>query len=218
MIVAGYIAAIVISIGAASKFIMIGPWVVSGATLVWPLTFVFNDIFTEVYGYKKSRKIIWAGLSVQAGTAFVYWLVGAIPGAPFWHEQVSYNAILGQAPRIVLAGLLAYLAGEYVNSIAVSKLKFMHNGKTGIHQCYRFVGSTALGEFVDTIIFFPASFLGVVPLADLLQAMLTIYIAKVLYEILALPISTWFADYVKAQEGIDVIDNPHTTNYGLFCK
>jgi queuosine precursor transporter len=213
MIVGGYIAVIVITIGASSKFISVGPWVLNGATLIWPLTFVFNDIFTEVYGYKRSRRIIWTGIAVQVMTAFAYWLVGAVPGAPFWHEQKAFDTILGQAPRIVFACILAYCLGEYANSVTISKLKYLQGGRRGTAQGLRFVASTAIGEFFDTLVFFPIAFVGVVPLVDLLRTMGCVYLAKIVYEILALPGSMWLANFVKAQEGLDVIDNPATTDY-----
>jgi hypothetical protein len=217
-IVGGYIAVIVITIGAASKFVSIGPWVLNGATLIWPMTFVFNDIFTEVYGYERSRRIIWTGMAVQALTAFSYWMVGSLPPAPFWHEQAAYSTILGQAPRIVFACLLAYICGEYTNSVAVSKLKFMQSGKLGVAQCVRFVVSTACGELVDTAVFFPVAYIGVIAIGDLLHTMFCIYIAKIVYEIVSLPISTRVANFIKAKEGIDVIDDPATTNYSLISS
>ena len=179
------------------------------------LTFVFNDIFTEVYGYRRSRQIIWSGLAVQLFTAFIYWAVGVLPSASFWHNQSAYDVILGQAPRVVFGTMLAYLAGEYINSVAISKLKFLQKGRNGSAQCIRFVTSTALGEFVDTLIFFPVAFLGVVPVADLVKTMACIYVAKVLYEIFSLPVSTFAAEYVKNAEHIDIIDNP-STDYGFF--
>lgn len=154
MIVGGYVAIIVISIGAAAKFISIGPFTLSGATLIWPMTFVFNDIFSEVYGYERSRRIIWTGLAVQALTAFAYWLVDVVPAAPFWHEQAAYSTILGQAPRLVASCLICYICGEWVNSVTISKMKFMQRGRRGLDQGMRFMASTALGELVDTVIFF----------------------------------------------------------------
>jgi uncharacterized integral membrane protein (TIGR00697 family) len=215
MIVGGYIAVIVISVGAAAKFISVGPWTLSGATLIWPLTFVFNDIFSEVYGYERSRRIIWTGMAVQVLTAFAYWLVDVVPAAPFWHQQIAFSAILGQAPRVVAACLVCYICGEWVNSVTISKLKFMQKGREGIDQAVRFMASTALGELVDTVIFFPLAFLGVVPTMDLLKTMACIYVAKLVYEFISLPISMRIAKHVKRLEGLDVIDDPKVTNYSL---
>ena len=213
MIVGGYVAVIVISIGAAAKFIAVGPFTLSGATLIWPLTFVFNDIFSEVYGYDRSRRIIWTGMAVQLLAAIAYWLVDVVPAASFWHQQAAYSTILGQAPRIVAACLICYFCGEYVNSVTISKMKYFQKGKRGLAQATRFMVSTALGEFVDTVIFFPLAFLGVVPTADLFHTMICIYFAKLVYELISLPVSTRIANYVKRVEGLDVIDYPETTDY-----
>lgn len=213
LIVGGYVAVIVLSVGAAAKFIALGPWTFSGATLIWPLTFVFNDIFSEVYGYDRSRRIIWTGMAVQLFTALAYWLVDVVPAAPFWHNQAAFSTTLGQAPRIVAACLICYFCGEYVNSVTISKMKFFQHGKRGFHQGLRFMVSTALGELVDTVIFFPLAFAGVVPTLDLLHTMVCIYIAKLVYEFVSLPVSTRLADYVKRIEGIDTIDDPQTTDY-----
>lgn len=217
-IVGGYVAVIVISIAVVSKFISIGPWTICGGTLIWPMTFVFNDIFTEVYGYRRSRKIIWTGMAVQLLTALCYGLVAILPAAPFWHDQDAYDKILGQAPRIVAANLACYIVGEWLNSVAISRLKHLQKGRLGASQCLRFVASTALGELADTLIFFPLAFVGVVPILDLLRTMATIYAAKIIYEILSLPASTRIANYIKVKEGIDVVDDPSNTDYGLMPK
>lgn len=213
LIVGVYIAAIVVSTGMASKFFTIGPITLNGSILAWPITFVFNDIFTEVYGYEKSRQIIWTGLFACIFTAFMYGVLNILPSAPFWHDQAAFAAILGIAPRIVAAGLLAYFWGEYTNSVVMSKLKWRDQGAGGAWQGMRFVASTAAGEAVDTAIFYPLAFLGTMPLESLLQTMLFIYAAKVVYEIIALPGSMKLANYIKQREGIDVIDNPATTDY-----
>jgi queuosine precursor transporter len=212
-IVGAYAAVIVISTGMAAKFFTIGGMSFNGSILAWPLTFVFNDIFTEVYGYERSRQIIWTGLFVCMFTAVMYGTLGLLPAAPFWHQQEAYASILGQAPRIVAAGLMSYFWGEYTNSVMISRLKFMSKGKTGRSQCTRFVVSTAVGELVDTLIFYPLAFVGVIPLPDLLQTMVFIYFAKVGYEILALPISVKITNYIKQRENIDVLDDPSKTDY-----
>ena len=215
LIVGGYVAVIVISVGAAAKFISIGPWTLSGGTLIWPLTFVFNDIFSEVYGYERSRRIIWTGMAVQILTAFSYWLVDVVPAAPFWHQQVAYSTILGQAPRIVAACLICYICSEWVNSVTISKMKFKQKGKRGLAQATRFMVSTALGELVDTAIFFPLAFYGTVPTPDLLKTMACIYVVKLLYEFISLPLSMRVANHIKRVEGLDVIDDPASTDYSL---
>jgi len=208
-----YVTVLVVTIGVASKFVAVGPLVVNGATLVFPITFIFNDVFTEVYGYDRSRKIIWVGLLAQAFAAFSYWLVCVLPAPSFWNNQAAYETILGQSPRIAGASLCAYFFGEYANSVVISKMKFQQHGARGWHQNWRFVASTIVGEAVDTSLFFPLAFTGVIPTVNLIQTMGTIYVVKVLYEVFALPISTRAANWVKTREHVDEIDDPKETNY-----
>lgn len=208
-----YVAVLIVPIGLAAKFIAIGPFNVNGATLLWPITFIFNDIFCEVYGYSKSRQIIWTGLAAQAFAAFMYWLVSVLPGSAFWHNQIAFDTILGQSPRIVAASLLAYFWGEYANSVIMSKMKYAQHGALGKLQNWRFVLSTIAGEAIDTMIFFPLAFLGTIPAVELLGTMGFVYCFKVGYEILALPGSTRVANWLKAREALDVIDEPATTDY-----
>ncbi|MBX9951891.1 MAG: queuosine precursor transporter [Candidatus Obscuribacterales bacterium] len=210
-----YITALVLTMSMASKFIAIGPFNICGATLVFPITYIFNDIFTEVYGYQRSRRIIWMGLGAQAFTGFAYWILGLWPPAPFWHNQEAYMTILGTGPRVAAASLLAYVFGEFTNSIVISKLKFKQGGKGGIKQGWRFLASTIVGEAVDTSIFFPVAFVGIIAWPELSQTMITVYLVKVLYEFVALPVSISIANAIKRQERIDVIDKPEETDYSL---
>lgn len=213
-----YVTVLIVTIGVASKFVAIGPIVLNGATLIFPITFIFNDIFTEVYGYDRSRKIIWTGLAAQAFAAFAYWLVCVLPAPDFWTNQQAFETILGQSPRIALASLTAYFWGEYANSVVMSKMKFHQQGARGWSQSWRFVSSTIIGEAVDTCIFFPIGFLGVIPTFDLAKTMVTVYAAKVLYEVAALPLSTQAANWVKNKEHVDQLDDPNSTNYSPLLQ
>lgn len=200
----------------ASKFILIGPFVISGATLVFPINFIFNDILTEVYGFQRSRRIIWTGMGCQIFAAFMFFIVGLWPAPSFWTNQEAYNAILGIAPRIFLASIVAYFFSEFTNSLVLSKMKYWAGGKRGIHQGWRFIASTIAGELVDSIIFMAIAFIGILATKDIVTTILTIWIAKVLYEVIALPFTTRFASYVKKVEGLDKIDYPEHTNYNPF--
>lgn len=200
----------------SSKFIAIGPLTIVGSTLIFPITFIFNDVFTEVYGYTRSRRIIWTGFAMQIFAALFYWLIDIWDAPAFWTNQEAYHTILGQAPRIVLASLSAYFFGEFANSLILSKMKNKQNGERGLQQAKRFVASTIVGEFFDSFIFMTVAFLGVMENQQLLTTILTIWGVKVLYEILALPLSTRFSNWVKKVEGIDQIDKPETTNYNPF--
>lgn len=211
-----YITILVLVPSVASKFIALGPITIGGATLIFPITYIFNNILTEVYGYQLSRRVIWTGMGCSAFSAFVYWFVGAMPPAHFWHHQEAYDTILGTAPRIVAASLAAYFVGEFSNSYVLSKMKFLQQGKGGKYQASRFVASTIVCEFFDTVVFFLGGFYGVIPTDDLLKTMLTIWIVKVVYEIIALPLTLKFTNWVKKVENMDAIDRPEEVNYNPF--
>lgn len=197
----------------SSKFIAIGPLNIVGSTLIFPISFIFNDILTEVYGYERSRRIIWTGFACSALAALMYYLVQIWPAAPFWDNQAAYDAILGQAPRIVLASLSAYFVSEFINSYILSRMKHAQKGKRGFSQGTRFVVSTIFGEAADSVVFMTVAFYGVMANNDLVNTILTIWAVKVAYEVIALPISVPLSNWVKAQEGFDQIDDPKSTNY-----
>ncbi len=200
----------------SSKFIAIGPLAIVGSTLIFPITFIFNDIFTEVYGFKRSRRIIWTGMAMQLFAALFYWIIDIWPSANFWNNQDCYSSILGQAPRIVLASLSAYFFGEFANSVVLSKMKYSQKGKRGIKQGWRFVASTIVGEGFDSLVFMTVAFAGIIPVKDIIVTILTIWGVKTLYEILVLPFSMRFANWVKKYEGVDTVDYPEMTSYNPF--
>ena len=199
-----------------SKFIALGPFAVPGATLLFPVAFVLNDILTEVYGYARSRRVIWTGMACQILAALSFGVVGMLPGAPFWHHQEAYATILGVVPRIAVASLAAYLVGEFGNSFVLSRMKYAQGGRTGWLQGWRFLASTLVGEALDSVVFMFGAFLGVLPLRDLLVSLLTIYWIKVAVEVIALPGSTRLANWLKRVEAFDQLDDPASTRYSPF--
>lgn len=211
-----YTAVLVITPAAASKFVSIGGLNLNGATLIFPISFIFNDIFTEVYGYRASRRIIWTGMACQLLAALTFWLVGELPAASFWSNQEAYMTILGQAPRIAIASLCAYFFGEFANSVILSKMKYGQKGERGGRQAWRFVASTIVGEFFDSAVFMVVGFAGVLSSGDIIKTILTIWLVKVAYETIALPVSLPLANWVKRVEGVDQIDRPEETNYNPF--
>jgi queuosine precursor transporter len=211
-----YVGALVLVPSMASKFISIGPFTMVASTLVFPITFIANDILTEVYGYNRSRKVIWTGLACQMFAALMYWFIKILPHPEFWQGQAAYETILGTAPRIAIASLSAYFFGEFANSLVLSKMKYSQNGQKGFSQGLRFVLSTVFGEAVDSIVFAAIAFSGVLSLNEVVNISLTIWIFKVLYEIVALPMSIPFANWLKKKEGIDEIDQPNITSYNPF--
>lgn len=206
-----FVAILLISNTVAVKIIQVGPLFLTGATFIFPISYIFGDILTEVYGYKASRKIIWAGFLALILMSFFYWLVQILPSAPFWNNQKAYELILGAVPRIVLGSVVGYFFGEFSNSYVMSKMKILTNGK---HLWTRTVGSTIVGEAVDSILFVSISFLGIIPLNGLISMILSIYIIKVVYEVLITPFTYIFVRKLKSIEGIDVYDQG--VNYNPF--
>ena len=199
-----------------SKFIAIGRFALPGATVIFPLAFIFNDVLTEVYGYERSRRIIWTGLACQVLAAVSFWLVGRLPAAAFWHNDQAYATILGIVPRIAGASLLAYFCGEFANSLVLSRMKFAQRGLTGLPQWLRFLVSTIVGEALDSVVFMSVGFAGVLSTRDLLDTTAAIYVIKVGYEIVALPLSTRMANWMKRREAFDKLDDPMATVYNPF--
>lgn len=202
-IVICFVAILLISDTVAVKIIQVGPLSLTGATFIFPISYIFGDILTEVYGYKASRKVIWAGFLALVFMSLVYWLVQLLPAAPFWHNQQAYEIILGAAPRIVLGSIAGYFVGEFSNSYVMSKMKILTSGK---YLWTRTVGSTVVGEAVDSILFVIISFFGILPLSGLVAMILSIYFIKVIYEVLITPITYLVVRKLKSIEGIDVYD------------
>lgn len=211
-----YVGALVLVPSMASKFISLGPFIMVASTLVFPITFIANDILTEVYGYSRSRKVIWTGLVCQMFAAIMYWIIGLLPAPDFWHNQSQYETILGTAPRIAIASLSAYFFGEFANSVILSKMKYVQEAKRGFYQGWRFVASTIVGEAVDSIVFATIAFTGVLTFKEVVITSFTIWAFKVLYEVVALPFSIKFSNWLKSIEQVDYIDQPNITNYNPF--
>jgi uncharacterized integral membrane protein (TIGR00697 family) len=211
-----FVAALLLANITARKLVAVGPFTLTGGLVVFPISYVFGDILTEVYGYQLSRKVIWTGLACQALAAVVLLIVGALPPAPFWHEQEAYNKILGVMSRIVVASIVAYLCGEFCNSFLLSKMKYRDSEQKSIKQARRFIVSTVAGEGVDTVLFLAIAFAGIYSVSNLLHTALSLYLFKVAYEVVCTPLSIRFANWVKRVEGIDHIDRPEATNYNPF--
>jgi uncharacterized integral membrane protein (TIGR00697 family) len=189
--------------------------------ILFPIIFIYNDILVETYGYERSRQVVWTGFACQALAALAFWVGQLLPPAPFWPNQQAYELVLGFVPRVALSGLVAYFVGEITNAFVLSKMKYFAAGQRGWKQGWRFVASTLAGEAADSIVFMTLAFAGNIPLKALLTTMLTVYVVKCLYEILALPISTRFANWLKRVENCDHIDYPDQTDYNplrLFAR
>ncbi len=195
----------------AQKIIRIGPVHTSAAIVLFPVTYIFGDIFTEVYGYAASRRAIWLGFF---GTALLYAvsaLVIALPADPEWHNQQAFVTVFGFLPRILTASLIAYWAGEFANSYTLAKLKLLTRGRW---LWTRTVGSTVVGQAVDTTLVTLITFAGVLSPRTMLLVIVEGYLLKVAYEILATPLTYLAVGWLKRTEGADAFD-AHT-NFNPF--
>ena len=181
------------------------------AVLFFPLSYLFGDVLTEVYGYARSRKVIWAGFGALGFASLMSWVVRALPAAPGWPHQQAYDIIFGQTPRIVLASLSAFWAGEFANSFVLAKLKLLTRGK---FLWTRTIGSTIAGEAVDSAIFYPGAFWGVWTPELVLQVMAANYVIKVAWEVIATPFTYRIVAFLKRAENEDYFDRD--TNFNPF--
>ena len=216
VLVAAFVAVQTLLPSLASKFVLLGPLILPGSAVIFPINYIINDVLTEVYGFERSRRVIWLGLSAQVFAAGSYALIQGLPAAPFWHNQAAYDLIFGSTPRVVLASLIANLFGEFANSIVLSLLKFLQSGRRGMSQAVRFVASTIIGQLVNSVLFLAVAFSGILTLHDILHTMFTMWLFKSCFEIVVLPLTLRVSNWTKDQEGLDVIDVPSATRYNPF--
>lgn len=186
----------------------LGEWelgVFGAGILFFPLSYVLGDVLTEVYGYARARRVVWAGFAAVIFMAFMAWVVVAIPPAPGWGGQAAYEEVFGLTWRIVLASVIAFWAGELSNAFVMARMKVWSKGK---HLYQRTIGSTVVGQGVDSLLFYPIAFLGAKgwPLETVLTVMGTNYILKVLWEAMLTPVTYKVVGALKRAEGVDVYD------------
>jgi len=187
----------------AGKLITIAGAVLPGAVILFPLAYILGDVLTEVYGFGKARLVIWTGFFCNLLMVGVFYLVLALPSPEFFTGASAFALVLGMAPRIVLASLLAYWVGEFVNAMVLSRLKVFTRGR---FLWLRTISSTLAGQALDTIIFISVSFWGTMPNQVLAQMILYQYLFKVTYEIAATPVTYAVTGWLKAREGLDTFD------------
>ncbi len=203
-IIAGlFVAVVIISNVASTKLLVLGPFTFDGGTILFPISYIFGDILTEVYGYKTSRRVIWTGFLACLGLSLVLWIVGKLPPAVGWANQDSYEKILMNTPRIAIASLIAFSAGEFSNSFILAKMKVWTRGR---FLWTRTISSTIVGEGVDTAFFCLIAFVGIYSSGTLGAMILSNYIFKVGFEILATPLTYQIVGFLKRREGMDVYD------------
>ncbi len=207
-----FVSVLLISNVASTKIVDFGWFTFDGGTLLFPLSYIFGDILTEVYGYKRSRSVIWLGFISALVMSAVFMIVGVLPPAADWGNQAAYDAILGLTPRIVLASLFAYFCGEFSNSFILAKMKIWTKGKM---LWTRTIGSTLVGELVDSTLFILIAFAGVLPGALLLTLIVSNYVFKTAVEVLFTPLTYKVISFLKKKEQEDYYDTD--TNFSPFA-
>jgi uncharacterized integral membrane protein (TIGR00697 family) len=194
-----------IGAGKAAQLVLpaIGPVTFGAGILFFPLSYVLGDVLTEVYGYARARRVVWAGFAASLFAAFMAWAVVAMPPAPTWTGQDALAAVFGQGPRIFFASITAFWAGEIANAFVLARMKVLTQGRW---LWTRTIGSTVVGQGVDSVIFYPLAFLGVWETSLVIQVMLTNYVLKVGWEVLLTPVTYKIVAWFKRVEGLDVFD------------
>jgi len=186
-----------------SKAVTISGFTFGAGNLFFPLSYLFGDVLTEVYGYARSRKVVWAGFGALAFASIMSAVVVALPPSPQWQGQEHLEAVFGSTWRTSLASLLGYACGEFANSVTLAKLKIKTSGK---FLWMRTIGSTIVGEAADTLVFYPLAFLGVWSHSLLVTVMMGNYVIKVLWEVIATPVTYRVVAFLKQRENEDYFD------------
>jgi queuosine precursor transporter len=195
----------------AVKLLSFLGFILPAGIIVFPLSYLICDVLTEVYGYNAARYVIWLGFFCNLIAVIAIFIGGLAPSAPTWHSQNAYNAILGFAPRALLASFTAYLIGEFANSFVLAKLKIATKGRW---LWTRTIGSTVVGEGLDTVLFISIAFWNILPPQLLLPTILSQWGFKVLYEVIATPLTYTIVNFLKQQEQVDAYD--YQTNFNPF--
>lgn len=206
-----FIVVLLISNLVGQKICAVGQLRISGAQLLFPIAYIFGDVFTEVYGYGASRRAIWLGFFASALMAVMGVIVVALPAAPDWPNQAAFATVFSIVPRLVIASLIAFWCGEFANSYVMAKMKILTGGK---HLWTRTVGSTVVGQAVDTAVLMVIAFGGSLTATLIVKLIVSGYLGKVLYEVLATPLTYAVVNFLKRREQVDTFD--YSTNFNPF--
>lgn len=188
----------------AVKLINIFGLLLPAAILIFPISYIFGDVLTEVYGYRQARQVIWLGFFCNLITVVAIWLGQILPAASFWDGQAAYERILGYTPRLLGASFLAYLVGEFANSFVLAKMKIATQGRW---LWTRTIGSTLVGQGLDSVVFMTLAFAGTIPLTGLANAIVVQWLSKSGYEAIATPLTYGAVNFLKKKEGLDAFDD-----------
>jgi uncharacterized integral membrane protein (TIGR00697 family) len=203
LVVAIFITCLITANIAAVKLVGILGFVLPAGTIIFPISYIFGDVLTEVYGYRQARRVIWLGFFCNFIVVVTIWIGQVLPPASFWDGQKAYERILGYTPRLLAASFLAYLVGEFANSFILAKMKIATRGRW---LWTRTIGSTLVGEGLDSFVFMTLAFVGTVPAGALLSGILTQWVVKSAYEAVATPLTYFVVNFLKRKEGLDVFD------------
>jgi uncharacterized integral membrane protein (TIGR00697 family) len=212
LIAAVFVTSLIIANIIAVKIVSLGPLILSAAILIFPISYVFGDILTEVYGYARARRVIWIGFGCNLLAVMVIWVSIQLPPAPFWKlgsfdsprgSQQAYLDVFGFTPRILAASFIAYLVGEFLNSFVLAKMKIATRGR---HLWMRTIGSTLIGQLADSVLFISLAFYGTMPEGALGRLILTQWLVKSSYEALVTPFTYLVVNYLKRVEREDYYD------------
>jgi len=192
----------------AVKLVSVFGLILPTAIIIFPISYIFGDVLTEVYGYATARRVIWLGFLCNLIAVIAIWLGQVLPAASFWDGQAAYERILGYTPRLLAASFLAYLVGEFANSFVLAKMKVATKGRW---LWMRTIGSTLVGQGLDSLVFITLAFVGMIPLAGLASAIVTQWLAKSVYEAVVTPLTYKVVNFLKRREGVDVYD--HQTRF-----
>ena len=218
LVMAVFVTTLIVSNIIAVKLVTIGGLFLPAAVVLFPVAYIFGDILTEVYGYARARQVIWTGFVCNLIAVIAIWIGGKLPAAPFWTAgafqsaetaQQAYQAILGFTPRLLLASFLAYLVGEFLNSLVLAKLKIRTRGR---FLWLRTITSTLVGEGADSLVFITGAFFGILPTANLASAIVSQWFFKVAYEVLATPLTYLIVTWLKRAEQEDYYDRETNFN------
>jgi queuosine precursor transporter len=211
LILGVFVAILLISNVASTKILTLWKFTFDGGTILFPLSYIFGDVLTEVYGYKRSRRVIWTGFFGALLMTLVLYVVQILPPAADWPNQQAYESLIGFVPRIVMGSLVAYFAGEFSNSYILSRMKILTKGR---FLWTRTIGSTLIGEGIDTLLFCTIAFYGAMPDSLLIAVIVSNYIFKCSVEILFTPLTYVFVGFLKRKEHEDHYD--HGISYNPF--
>ncbi|MFA6391421.1 MAG: queuosine precursor transporter [Patescibacteria group bacterium] len=198
-----FVSVLLISNIVSTKIIDLGFFSFDGGTLIFPLSYIFGDILTEVYGFRQSRKVIWLGFICALLMSVTIILIGKLPADPNWTNQNAYDVILGLTPRLVIASLIAYFAGEFSNAIILAKLKIRTKGRW---LWSRTIASTVIGQLIDSLLFIVIAFSGILPKELLISLIISNYVFKLAFEIVLTPATYKVVNYLKKSEQEDYYD------------